>query len=186
MCAQLYGLTGWGGQGLSIFKVFRPYYHSLMKNNPFFQISYIILNKRIIVADFSILMVWKAIFLRSKQIQNYHISYLMSCCFLNSQGLKTRFLSFKFPAFWKWFSITSFLCKFSIGSRNGLAPTWRQAISWTNDEKDIKANMQLSGSIYHRQCPYFNCKFNSTKTTRGSSIGLHCLVEFRMLLLIHD
>ena len=36
-------------------------------------------------------------------------------------------------------------CKVIIGSRNGFAPTWLQAISWTNDDKDIDANMRLSG-----------------------------------------
>ena len=40
-----------------------------------------------------------------------------------------------------------YLCEFSIGSRTGLAPTWCQAISWTNDDKDIDANMRFSGSM---------------------------------------
>ena len=35
--------------------------------------------------------------------------------------------------------------------RKGLAPTWRLAIPWTNDDSDIDANMQLMGSMGFKQ-----------------------------------
>ena len=49
------------------------------------------------------------------------------------------------------FHIRLFLGVFSMRNqhwfKNGLTQTWRQAISWTNDDKDISANMRLSHSM---------------------------------------